>query len=120
MSPLLRQTARFKDPQPHVDFDAGTAIDANVGICIQLFGAVEIFVRRAGVGAVDRTDLQSQVFRHAGIGNHVRHRFPLVFTLQPATARIGTGLRNLAPSATSNIYDPSLYTETNSSIIRPL
>src|SRR5439155_25601714 len=52
---------------------AGIAVDADLGIDVQLFGCLEVGVARLRMDAVDRTDLDAGVVLDAATGDYVGH-----------------------------------------------
>src|SRR4029453_8248073 len=53
--------------------DAGVAVDAQLGIDVELFGRLEVGIARLRVDAVDRTDLDARVVLDAAAGDYVGH-----------------------------------------------
>jgi hypothetical protein len=57
--------------------DAGTAVDAGVGVDVQHFRGRERFLVRCGMDAVDRTDIDARGVVAARLRNHISHGSPL-------------------------------------------
>ena len=71
--PFFRQIVKSEDSRHRTDGDASTAIDAIVGVHVELGNIGKVRFVLLGVDAIHRAGLYAQLVLGAGVGDYVCH-----------------------------------------------
>src|SRR3954454_654538 len=92
--PLVRHLVLGRDGVDRAGLHAGVAVDALLGVDVELLGGLELGLVRRRMDAVDRADLDARrvLGADAGLADHIRHAAPSFFFTDPMCESTARGL----------------------------